>query len=76
MMVIAAFRYCLGRQSYIVGMCIDFLKQVWGQLDKNDKDIIMKEIAEELNRKPRIESKYLIDDWTTLLNWMAEKESG
>jgi hypothetical protein len=33
LMVMAAHRYCLGRQSYIVFDCIEWLKQWWTEID-------------------------------------------
>ena len=37
LMVIAAFRYCVGRQTYIVGACADWLIEVWPLLSDNTK---------------------------------------
>lgn len=32
LMVVAAHRYCLGRQTYIVGACIAWLTKNWGDI--------------------------------------------
>ena len=49
LMVIAAFRYCLGRASYIVGDCVDWLRQIWPELSDRDRRLIKKEIIEALS---------------------------
>ncbi len=43
LMVLAAHRYCLGRQSYIVGSCIEWLKQWWVQFDRNTRNVIVRD---------------------------------
>lgn len=39
-MVIAAFRYCLGRRTYIVSDCCDWLVTNWENFQKFTKDVI------------------------------------
>ena len=51
LMVLAAFRYCLGRRTYIVGSCVDWLIQYWDEIDQNTKRIILQETKECLDRK-------------------------
>lgn len=50
LMVIAAFRYCLGRRTYIVSSCVDWLLFWWDDLDDVTKNLIVKEIQEALDR--------------------------
>ena len=54
LMVMAAVRYCLGRQSYIVSSCIEFLNGAWDK-ELSDKDhlVIMRDIVEFLQDDPR-----------------------
>ena len=40
MMVVAAFRYCLGRRSYVVSDCVDWLIAHWEDFEKSTKDVI------------------------------------
>lgn len=47
-MVTAAHRYCLGRQSYIVGACIEWLSAWWDSFDDNTKAIIIRDTVEAL----------------------------
>ena len=50
LMVIAATRYCLGRMSYIVSDCADWLIKIWPRLDKSTKTIIKRDIEDEFRR--------------------------
>lgn len=46
LMAIAAVRFCLGRQSYIVCDCGDWLEQVWATLTPETRAIIKRDIEE------------------------------
>lgn len=50
LMVIAAHRYCLGRMTYIVGDCVDWLLSIWGELDDNTRAIIQRDTEEAFKR--------------------------
>lgn len=50
LMVVAAFRYCCGRQSYIVGACADWLANIWPLLSDNTKAVIKRDLEEEFVR--------------------------
>lgn len=49
LMVIAAFRYSLGRASYIVGACVDWILLNWKLLDANTQSLIVKEIKSAIS---------------------------
>ena len=44
LMVIAAFRYCLGRMTYISGVCADWLVDKWPELPPRSKALIRTEL--------------------------------
>jgi len=48
LMVLAAVRYCLGRQSYIPGVCLRWLAPIWKQIEPNTQALIVRDIVEEL----------------------------
>ena len=48
LMVMAAHRYCLGRQSYIVGSCIEWLKAHWDKFEDDTKNVIVRDTIEAL----------------------------
>ncbi len=66
LMVIAAFRYCLGRRSYIVSSCVDWLIQWWDQFHENDRKIILEETRDAIN-KGYAGDACDIDSWERLL---------
>ena len=47
--VIAAFRYALGRRSYAVSLIAHWLIKNWNEIHINDQNIIIKEIQEALD---------------------------
>lgn len=47
-MVISAFRYCLGSRSYVVGACMDWLCRWWHKVDRNSRRTIVRDIVESL----------------------------
>lgn len=50
LMAIAAVRYCLGRQSYIVGDCADWLHAQWPHISAHARSIISRDIDEAFTR--------------------------
>ncbi len=49
LMVIAAFRYCLGRRTYIVSSCVDWLVKYWDDIDPNTRSIIVEETKKAID---------------------------
>jgi len=64
--VLYAFRYCLGRRSYAVGDCVDFLIKNWDKLELNLKQIILKEI-EEAKKDGDLGMDIDVDQWQKIL---------
>lgn len=50
LMVIAATRYCLGRMTYIVSECADWLIKIWPMLNEKTQNIIKRDINEAFVR--------------------------
>lgn len=50
LMAIAAFRYCLGRKSYIVEDCGDWLIQQWDEIRPNAQHVIERDLREAIQR--------------------------
>lgn len=48
LMATAAHRYCLGRQSYIVGSCLDWLVATWDQFTPNTRRHMVRDTIEAL----------------------------
>ncbi len=73
-MVTAAFRYCLGRTTYIVPACVDWLLNLWKHLSPTTQKLIRKEIREAIARKA---AGWDMDEeqWTRLLNITEENKN-
>lgn len=50
LMVVAAVRYCLGRQTYIVGACASWLIDIWPLLSDKDRFVLRRDIEAEFER--------------------------
>ena len=50
LMATAAHRYCMGRMTYIVGYCADWLVSEWENLPENVRVIIQRDTEEEFAR--------------------------
>lgn len=50
LMVIAATRYCLGRMTYIVGDCADWLIKIWPLLSDKTRAIVQRDVEEAFAR--------------------------
>ena len=50
LMALAAFRYCLGRQTYIVSDCAHWLIDQWASLPPNTRAVIERDLREEFKR--------------------------
>jgi hypothetical protein len=50
LMVIAAVRYCLGRSTYIVGDCADWLIPLWPSLPENVRKVLQRDIEQQFTR--------------------------
>jgi len=50
LMVTAAFRYCCGRQTYIVGICAEWLVENWAKFPQNVRDAIQRDLEETFTR--------------------------
>ena len=49
--LMCAFRYALGRRSYITGVLVDVICKEWGSISSNLKRTIKREISEAINDK-------------------------
>lgn len=68
LMVMAAHRYCLGRQSYIVSSCIEFIRATWDQMERNTKLVLLRDTAEAL-MGGHAGSQFDVREWNRLLEW-------
>ena len=57
LMALAAVRYCLGRQTYIVSDCADWLIQQWPNFHLSTQVIIKRDIEQEFARDDEVRSR-------------------
>ena len=50
LMAVAAARYCIGRATYIVGDCADWLAEQWSNIGPNARAAIQNDIEEAFKR--------------------------
>ncbi|MGA1081256.1 MAG: hypothetical protein ACO3WK_12935, partial [Steroidobacteraceae bacterium] len=50
LMVISAFRYCCGRSTYAVGVCADWLINIWPMLGEMTRHVIQRDLELEFER--------------------------
>jgi len=73
-MAMAAHRYCLGRQTYVVTSCIEWLKAWWHQIGPETRNVILRDTATALARNDA-GSPMDAKDWQGFLDWAKnEKE--
>lgn len=65
-LMFCAFRYALGRQSYVVGSIVDIMKANWSGFGIHRRAMYKNEIRDAIKRN-RCGSKYDIDEWKKLL---------
>jgi hypothetical protein len=46
LMAMAAFRYCLGRRTYIVSACREWLQRHWDKFEPSTRSLILREVEE------------------------------
>lgn len=79
LMVMAAHRYCLGRQSYIVSSCISWLIKHWDKFEPNTQNVIMRDTIEALmDDRAGSRHDYLAWERFCIVKWqlLSDKSKG
>ena len=76
--IVAALRYSIGRMTYAPSLVSDWIRRYWGQIDKQTKHILMRDLKEELDRA-KISPKILghkcdQETWICLYEWMGKQK--
>lgn len=69
LMAMAAHSYCLGRSTYIVAACIEWLGEVWPQLVENSQNVILRDTIIALC-DDRAGLPQVADEWLHAARWM------
>jgi len=68
LMVQAAHGYCLGRKTYMVPVCIDYLKRWWDRVDQRSRANIVRDTAIAL-ADGRAGMDMDVKAWTEFAEW-------
>ena len=68
LIILSAFRYALGRKSYIVGVVVDHLLKNWNILKSQTKEIIVREIIEYRNKHGKIGMDMDDSEWQKIID--------
>ena len=68
LILICAFRYALGRMTYVVRVVVDEIHKRWNTLSEGDKELIVKEIREHKARHGKIGHEMDERDWITIVD--------
>lgn len=71
-MVVCAMRYCLGRETYVVSSCCDFIKRVWPQIKDGQRGVIVRDILEAFE-EGNVGANCDADCWRELVRWCYSK---
>lgn len=73
-MLLCSLRYCMGRQSYAVSVCCDFLREHWQEIDAKTRATMRRDLDEELRRYAELGQPMGADfdetAWRRLLTFM------
>lgn len=72
LMVMAAHRYCLGRQSYIVPSCIEWLRLWWPKFESNTRKVMIRDTVEALQDR-MAGSEYDSRSWKAFAEWALDQ---
>jgi hypothetical protein len=73
LMVMAAHRYCLGRQTYVVSACTRWLESQWPLLTESTRRSIVTETEAAISAGTA-GNECDVADWTLLLERVAPKD--
>ena len=66
LVLLSAFRYALGRKTYIPSVIADQIKSCWIDLTESDRNLIKREISEAIERG-HAGHKCDVDRWNEIL---------
>lgn len=63
-----AFRYALGRRTYVVSSVVETILDNWDNLPQNDKDRYKREIQDHLRELGDLGDKCDFEEWTKIIS--------
>lgn len=73
---LCALRYCIGRRTYMPSLVVDWVKRHWGAFPESDKNVILRDVQQEVNSGRDLGDDCDYRTWTDFLKWIsAQKDS-
>lgn len=67
-LLFCAFRYALGRQTYVVGTIADIIKANWKHMPQSRRDMFRKEIEEAIEKGYAGSVNIDVPEWLSILH--------
>lgn len=67
-LLFCAFRYALGRQTYVVGSIADIIKANWDHMPQSRRDMFRKEIEEAIEKGYAGSVNIDVPEWLSILH--------
>lgn len=67
-LLFCAFRYALGRQTYVVGAIADIIKANWNHMPQSRRDMFRKEIEEAIEKGYAGSVNIDVPEWLSILH--------
>ncbi len=68
LILICAFRYALGRRTYVVDSVVKAIHNEWGLLQDSDRELMVREILEYKDRFGQIGDVFDEDAWMSIVD--------
>lgn len=73
-LIICSLRYCFGRATYMPSDVVAIAKKIWGDLDKEDKLVIQRDLREALATRD-MGHDCDVAMWNGFARWMEAEEN-
>jgi hypothetical protein len=67
-LLFCAFRYALGRQTYVVGSICEIMRANWNNMPKSRREMFKKEIREAIKENRAGHEKIDVPEWQSILD--------
>ncbi|WP_428383659.1 hypothetical protein [Nevskia ramosa] len=70
LMAMAAHRYCMGRASYIVGSCQEWIRATWSEFNPNTQNVMLRDTLQYLTDRAIRPDRFDRESWQDAARWM------
>ena len=71
---VCALRYCIGRRTYMPSLVVDWVKRHWVVFSENDKNVILRDLQQEVDSGRNLGDDCDIKTWTDFLKWISAQK--